>query len=57
MSEINCPQYIINKKIKMINPTTEYIYNIVLSIFVGFIIANTINILYQKPITQIIYKK
>jgi hypothetical protein len=41
----------------MIKPDIENIYNIILSIFLGIIIAIIINEFYQKPITQTIYKK
>jgi ABC-type phosphate transport system permease subunit len=41
----------------MIDPENEKIYNILLSIFLGIFMAIIINEFYQKPITQIIYKK
>ncbi len=40
----------------MIEPKTENIYNILLSIFLGILLAIIINEFYQKPITQILYK-
>ena len=40
----------------MIEPNIENIYNIILSLFLGIIVALIINEFYQKPITQILYK-
>uniref|UniRef100_A0A6C0EF42 Uncharacterized protein n=1 Tax=viral metagenome TaxID=1070528 RepID=A0A6C0EF42_9ZZZZ len=33
----------------MISPENEYIYNIILSIFLGFILVYIINMLYTSP--------
>jgi hypothetical protein len=41
----------------MIESQTENIYNILLSIFFGILVAILINQFYQKPITQILYKQ
>lgn len=41
----------------MIDYKIEYIYNIVLSVFIGIIIVIFINNIYEKPIVPIIYKK
>jgi hypothetical protein len=40
----------------MIEPRIENQYNIILSIFLGIVIAIIINWFYEKPITKIIYK-
>jgi len=41
----------------MIDPETEHIYNIILSIFLGIILAITINQIMSQPRTPIIYVK
>jgi len=41
----------------MIESQIEHKYDIMLSLFLGFIIALIINHCYSKPITQTIYKK
>ncbi len=41
----------------MIDPQIEYKYNIMLSIFLGIILAIIINQFYAKPITKVLYKK
>lgn len=41
----------------MIDPQIEHKYNIMLSIFLGIIMAIIINQFYTKPVTRIIYKK
>ncbi len=41
----------------MIESQIEHKYDIMLSIFLGIIIAIIINQCYTKPITQILYKK
>lgn len=40
----------------MIDPKIENIYNIILSLFLGIVVALVVNELYKKPITIIIYK-
>lgn len=41
----------------MIDPKIEYIYDIILSLFIGIIIAIVFSQLFENPIVLIVYKK